>query len=119
MGLNHMKLPISECFLASQVALVVKNPPVNAGDVKDTGFDLRWGRSPREEQGNPRQYSCLENCMDRRTWQATVRSVARSWTQLKQLCSNALCPNGRKIQFNLVYPFRDTNFPKPQGVREE
>ena len=37
-----MILPISECFLASQVALVVKNPPVSAGDVKDTGFDPGW-----------------------------------------------------------------------------
>ena len=47
---------------ASQVALVVKNPPANAGDA---GKFLGWGRSPGGEHGNPLQYSCLENPMDR------------------------------------------------------
>ena len=46
---------------ASQVVLVVKNPPVNAGDVKDTGSTPRLGRSPGGGYGNPLQYSCLEN----------------------------------------------------------
>jgi len=51
--------------VASQVALVVKNPPANAGDVRDTGLIPGWGRSPGEGYGNLLQDSCLENPMDR------------------------------------------------------
>ena len=47
------------------------------------------GRSPGEGIGNPLQYSCLENPMDRGAWQATVHRVAKSWTQLKQLSTHA------------------------------
>ena len=50
---------------ASQVALVVKNPPANARDVRDTGFIPGSGRSPGEGNSNPLQYSCLENPTDR------------------------------------------------------
>ena len=57
----------------SQVAIVVKNPPADAGDAKDAGSIPRSGRSPGEESGYPFQYSCLENPMDRGAWQATVR----------------------------------------------
>ena len=56
----------------SQVALVVKNPPANAGDIIDMGSIPGSGRSPGEENGNPLQYSCLENPMDREAWQVTV-----------------------------------------------
>ena len=56
---------------ASQVVLVVKNPPVNEGDVRDVGSILGLGRSPGGEQGSPLQYSCLENPMDRGSRQAT------------------------------------------------
>ena len=51
--------------VASQVALMVKNPPANAGDVRDTGLIPGWGRSPGEGYGNLLQDSCLENPMDR------------------------------------------------------
>ena len=51
--------------LASQVALVVKNPPANAGDTRDAGSIPGWGRFPEGGTGNPLQYSCLENPMDR------------------------------------------------------
>ena len=44
---------------------VVKNPAANAGDIRDTGFISGSGRSPREGNGNPLQYSCLENPVDR------------------------------------------------------
>ena len=47
--------------MASQVALVVKNPPVNAGDIRETGLILGSGRSPGGGHDNPLQYSCLEN----------------------------------------------------------
>ena len=60
---------------ASQVALVVKNPPANAGDVRDVGSIPGLGGVPREENGNPLQYSCLENPMDREAWQIVVHEV--------------------------------------------
>ena len=53
-----------------------KNPPANAGDVMDSGV----GKIPGRGHGNPLQYSCLENPMDRGVWQATVHRVAKSWT---------------------------------------
>ena len=58
---------------------MVKNPPANAGDT-DSIPELK--RSPGEGNGNPLQYSCLENSMDRRAWWATVHRVAKSQTQL-------------------------------------
>ena len=60
------------------MALVVKNSPANAGDIRDTGLIPRSGRSPGRGHGNPLQYSCLENPMDRRAWWATVHGVAES-----------------------------------------
>ena len=61
---------------------VVKNPPVHAEDTRDTG-SIPWsGRSPGGGNGNPVQYSCLENPMDRGAWQATVHGVVKSQTQL-------------------------------------
>ena len=69
---------------ASQVALVVKNLPANAGDIRDVGSIPGSGRSPGEGHGNPRQYSCLDNPVDRGDWQATVHGVTKSQTQLKR-----------------------------------
>ena len=60
-----------------QVALVVKNPPANAGDRRDAVLILRLGRSPRGGFGNPLQHSCLENPMDRGAWRATFHTVTR------------------------------------------
>ena len=59
---------------------MVKNPPANAGD---PGSIPGLGQSPGEGNGNPLQYSCLENSMDRGAWWATVHGVSRSWTRLK------------------------------------
>ena len=56
------------------------NPPVNVGNVRDSGSISGLGRSPGEENGDPLQYSCLGNPMDRGAWQATVHEVAKSWT---------------------------------------
>ena len=67
----------------SQVALVVKNLPANAGDIKDTGSIPGWGKSPGGGHGNPPQYSCLENPMDRRAWIAAVHRVTKTQTRLK------------------------------------
>ena len=63
---------------SSQVALVVKNLPANTGDARDTGLIPKWGRSPGGGHGNPLQYSCLENPMDR-AWWATIPRVAKNW----------------------------------------
>ena len=62
-------------FGVSQVALVVKNLPANAEDIRDMGSIPGSGRSPGEGNGNSLHYSCLENPMDRRAWQATVCGV--------------------------------------------
>ena len=70
---------------ASPVALVVKNPPVSAGDLRDTGSIPVWGRSPGRGNGNALQYSCLENHMDRGAWRAVVPGVAKSQTRPKRL----------------------------------
>ena len=62
----------------SQVVLAVKNPSANVRDTRDArdvGSIPGWGRSPGEENGNPFQYSCLENPMDRGTWWATIHGV--------------------------------------------
>ena len=54
---------------------MVKNPPANAGDVRDVGSIPGIGRSPGGGHGNPLQYSCLKNPQDRRAWGATVQRV--------------------------------------------
>ena len=64
----------------SQVALGVKNPPANAGDIKDTGLIPGWGRSSGERNDNPLQHSCLENSMDGGAWRAIVYGITESQT---------------------------------------
>ena len=64
---------------------MIKNLPASAGDIKDIGRIPGLGRSPGEEHSDPLQYSCLENPMDRRDWQAAVHRVAKSRTRLKRL----------------------------------
>ena len=93
-------------YWASQVALVVKNLPANAGDIRDAGSIPGLGSSPGEGNGNPLQYSCQENPMDRGAWWATVHGVAKSLTQLKRLSThsyaicffflNLCCPSWRR-----------------------
>ena len=70
------------CIWASLMVLVVKNPPVNAGDTGDICSIPGLGRSPGGGHGNPLQYSCLENPMDRGAWWATVHGIAKSLTRL-------------------------------------
>ena len=67
---------------ASQMALMVKNLLANAGDVRDTGSVPGSGRSPGEGNGNPLQYSCLDNLMDRGAWRATVHRVV--WSDMTE-----------------------------------
>ena len=77
------------CFFILKLGLlgdkVVKNPPANAEATGDAGSIPGSGRSPGVGNGNPLQYSCLENSMDRGVWQATIHGIARSWTQVSDL----------------------------------
>ena len=63
---------------------MVKNPPANAGDIRDTGSIPGSGRSPERGHGNLLQYSCLGNPMDREVWWATVHSVAKSQSNMTE-----------------------------------
>ena len=62
------------------LALVVKNPPANVGDIRNAGLILGSGRAPGGGHGNPLQFPCLENPMDRGAWGATVHRVSKSRT---------------------------------------
>ena len=92
---------------SSTVAPVVKNLPVNAGDVRDSGSIPESERSPGEGNGNPLQYSCLENSMDRGASKAIVRGVTQSRMRRKWLSTHAygVYPNG------LGAPRQKLNFP--------
>ena len=74
------------CLVTSQVALVVKNPAAKVGDVRDAGSVPGWGRFPGGGYGNPLQYSCLVNPMDRGAWRATYSAwsprVGDNWSDL-------------------------------------
>ena len=72
------------------MAHLVKNPPASVGNTKDMGLIPVLRRCPRGGDGNPLQYSCSENPMDRGAWRATVHGVNESQTQLKPL-SRAWC----------------------------
>ena len=76
----------------SQVAIVVKNPPANAGDTRDAGLIPGGGCS------NPLQCFHLESPVNKGAWRATVHSVPESWTRLKQLCMPIMDNNHMCIQ---------------------
>ena len=61
---------------------MVKNSPASA---EDTGLIPGWGRFPEEGNGNPIQYSCLRNHLDRGAWQAIVHKVAKESNTIQQL----------------------------------
>ena len=76
-------------YWAYQVALGVKNPPANTGDLRDVGLIPGLGRSHGGGHANPVQYSCLENPMDTGAWRATVHRAEKSRTPLKRLSTHA------------------------------
>ena len=84
------------------MVLVVKNSPTNAGDVRVMGSIPGSGRSPGEGNGNPLQYSDLENPMDRGAWQATVHGVAKSQTQLSDFTFTFFHSKIKNIDENLL-----------------
>ena len=73
-----------------RLAIVVKNPPANAGGMRDTRSIPGSGRCPGGGHGNPGQYSWLENPMDRRVWQAAVPRVAKSEARWKRLSTDLM-----------------------------
>ena len=73
---------------ASPVGQQIKNPPANAGNVRDMGSIPGSARSSGEGHGKSLQYSCLEHPKDRGSWWAMVHRVAKSQTQLKQLSTH-------------------------------
>ena len=77
----------------------VKNPPANAGDLRSIPGS---GRSPGEGNGNPLQYSCLENPMDGEAWQATVHGVAKESDTTYQVNKNIL---KYSFFYSKIYPF--------------
>ena len=74
---------------AFQVVLVIKNLPANTEDVREAGSIPVFRGAPEGGHSNSPQYSCWENPMDRVTWRATVRRVAKRWTWLKRLSMHA------------------------------
>ena len=84
--LGHKPIFVAAFTLrASQVAPIVKNPPANAGDIRDAGSIPGLGRSPGVGNSNPLQYSCLENPMDRGAWWAIIHRIAQSQSRLSDL----------------------------------
>ena len=81
---------------------MVKNPPANAGDIRDGGLTPGSGRSSGGGNGNPLQYSCLEGPMDRADWWAMVCRIAKSQTQLKQLSVHT---NTSSLLFHFNFSF--------------
>ena len=78
---------------ASWVVLVIKNPPANSGDKRNAGLIPGWGWSPGGGHGNPLQYSCLENPMDRGAWQIQSMGSQRdghNWSDLAHINTNIL-----------------------------
>ena len=90
---------------------VVKNPPANGGDAGlIPGLEKSLGEGP----GNPLQYSCLENSMDRGAWQATDHGVAKSWTQLSMSMVTiadvlSLCLESHRDQLKYCILINDTS----------
>ena len=77
---QEKKLQAYRLERASLVAQMVKNLPL----IQETQIQsLGWGRSPGGKNGNPLQYSCLENSMDIEAWRATVHGVTKNWKRLR------------------------------------
>ena len=109
MGYGVLKIQLW-ILRASQVALVVKNLPTNAEDLRDASSVLGLGRFRGGEHGNLLQYSCQGNPKDRGVWWATIHRVTKSWIRLKRLSSSSswwYCKNERNWakQSARNYPF--------------
>ena len=91
---------------------VVKKIPANTGDIRDMGLIPGLERFPGGGHGNPLQYSCLENPMDRGAWWATVHGVAKSKTRLKRLSTHIIVLKDCFMEKRI-----DVCFPPEGGLR--
>ena len=96
--INHIN------HLASQVVLVLKNLPTNARDTGDMGSIPESGRPSGEGHGNPLQYSCLVNPVDRGAWWSMVHMVAKSRTLLKLLSTHSSVQFSRSVVSDSLQP---------------
>ena len=80
------------------MVLAVKNPPAKAGDIRDVGSIPASGRSPGGGDGNPLQYSCLDNPMDRGAWQGMIHGVTRVGHNLVTKPPKVYEPPDRSLQ---------------------
>ena len=85
------------------MSTVVKNPPANAGDARHAGSIPGSGKSLGVGNGNPLQYTCVENSMDRGAWWAAVHGITKSWTRLKRLSSSSSRALGVKTKIDAMY----------------
>ena len=87
------------------MSTVVKNPPANAGDARHAGSIPGSGKSLGVGNGNPLQYTCMENSMDRGAWWAAVHGITKSWTRLKRLSSSSSSSRalGVKTKIDAMY----------------
>ena len=104
--MNHTLASAGHSTGGSRVALVVKNMPLNAGNVTNAGLTPRLGRSPGRTHGNPLQHSYLENPMDRGAWGAAVHGVTENQTRLKQLSrhTGTQALNKSLLKMDIVLP---------------
>ena len=77
---KHREKARTQIWDHAEMALALKTLPASAGDLRKVGSVPGSRRSPGGRHGNPLQYSCLKNPMDRGAWQLTVHRVTRSWT---------------------------------------
>ena len=103
---NHCVIQSHENLGASQVMLMVKNPPANAGGIRDTALISGLGRSPGVGNGNLFQYSCLENSMNRGAWTATVHGVEKSRIQLSMHTHHVLFSTISTVFIYKIHSFR-------------
>ena len=103
------------CFCIAYSCLV-KSLLANAGNIRDTGSIPGSGRSPGGGHGNPVQYPCLENPMDRGAWQATVHRATKSWTRLKRLSMHSMHGCFHAMMVKLSIHDRDCMFLKVQNI---
>ena len=92
---------------------MVKNPPANAGDLRDAGSVPGSGIASGGEHGSPLQYSCLENPIDREAWWTTVYWVAKNRTRLKQFSMYT----HKKILSESLYQTAISNKPTQESSR--
>ena len=104
--INHIN------HLASQVVLVLKNLPTNARDTGDIGSIPESGRPSGEGHGNPLQYSCLVNPVDRGAWWSMVHMVAKSRTLLKLLSTHSSVQSSRSVVSDSLRP-HESQYARP------